>query len=261
MTNSDIVGHVEYFKVRGSRCEELSAAKKIPETEKESESWTKEHQIFEEEIGEKNGEFAGALLTNGSIVEVAFQNLFPSKGRKQRSLNYKAPEITPTLNQSKRVPIVPGAITQFGAQSLQIELPSVAFGNRRALSFRNAQSASNVPLSFLEWTAMVEAERRSASETQPFDTAEADRIMHNLILSPNLLVKSPLKSPSVEGEETFEAEYCCTDDDFLTSSRIRKLFIDNALDPIDSKLFEMAEYTGEEIDNLDAAAHQMCALM
>ncbi|KAJ3259584.1 hypothetical protein HK103_002138 [Boothiomyces macroporosus] len=237
----------------------------------------------------------------------------PNSGRRQTVFEFPITQVTSPVKQDRRGSAVlnvtsmlptgqlmvngnnqvigeKGVITRFAVPIPKEELPNIVpktqKGHRRSLSYRNAVSASGAPASFLEWTKMVEEEKRMLKNQQtepegdhydqvrPFSaTAELPSGMKSP-LSPG--IKSPL-SPQLETirddeeeelpviqmnkidgvreeeQETifYDAVYFANDNEFLETSKIRQIFRNNAINPEDAKLFEMKEYTGEEANAQD----------
>lgn len=114
-------------------------------------------------------------------------------------------------------------------------------------------SASLAPVSFLEWARLIEREKQLLMEKVTADL-ETYEMMETMLLSPGEIRNSPTVSlehyatyeKGTEHQSVFDAILFATDDDFLSSSKIRKLFLVNAVLNDDATLFEMREYTGEE---------------
>ncbi|KAJ3274818.1 hypothetical protein HDV01_002022 [Terramyces sp. JEL0728] len=249
------------------------------------------------------------------LIDTKREEVEPGKGRRQTLFEFPITQVTSPVKQDRRgsavlnvtsmlptgqlmvngnnqVKVEPGVITRFAVpipkEELQNIVPKTQKGHRRSLSYRNAVSASGAPASFLEWTKMVEEEKKMLKNQQtepegdhydqvrPFSaTAELPSGVKSP-LSPG--VKTPLSSqletiqdnedeelpviqmnkldgfaePEEEKETIFyDAVYFANDNEFLETSKIRQIFRNNAINPEDAKLFEMKEYTGEETNQQD----------
>jgi hypothetical protein len=189
--------------------------------------------------------------------------------------------MTPTQPKSA-VPL--GRVTRFNVpvpEEQLVELvPKTQSGQRRSFSYANAVSAAGRNLTFLEWTAIAQQEAKASkspkekeNSTEDYDIVSpvSSRISSTVrgsppkksIISPPSGVKSiPEEEEAAQPAEKeteeeiapteelvcYDAVYIANDTDFLESSKIRKLFRENACSAEDAKLFEMKEYTGKEED-------------
>lgn len=213
-------------------------------------SWTTaNHHIIGEDGKSDVSLLSLPALPEMKQIQVGVDKYFPSKNSKKRhslSITINLPNSFADLDTFKKVDISPGFVTQFSvpipAEKLDSLIPKIIAGNRRALSYRNALSASTAPVSFLEWTRLIEQEAELGVDGPSF----YEDI--NISLLGPAISKNTDDSPanSSKKEQCFyDAVLFATDDDYLGSSKIRKLFNENALDVEEVKLFEMKEYTGE----------------
>lgn len=133
------------------------------------------------------------------------------------SVTIKTPEGPLHINSHRKaqckVAIPAGKVTQFTVPVPESQLATVSPltppRRRRHLSMRNSCAA---PGNFSEWVSTI----RNATLEE-----------------------------SVPIVITYDAVFLGSDSDFLESSKIRAIFKENALNPEDTKLFEMPEFTGD----------------
>ena len=214
-------------------------------------NWTmKNHRVREENSDSQNctlEKFAAPLAAKNDRLHLPIEQVFPlnpkSAAKKRHSLTLTAffPLEQPHVNECQRSEISPGTVTQFStpiaSDKLSIVIPQITSGNRRALSYRNAVSASSIPVSFLEWSNIIEKENEMGLNNPEF----YDELDISLILP---AAKASKKESETSKNLIYNGLLFATDDDYLSSSKIRKVFLENALTPEDAKLFEMKEYTG-----------------
>ena len=276
LTNSDIIGNVEYYLVKPTLPEgpqspgiERSgpitiSTSNLPNSHntdaispsvfaidrQEKAKWTVgKHKISnEEDLKSDNTQYPAPLVNSETkIVQFPMDSVFPvsRSSKKSHSLNISIllPDERPFFNDSENVEITPGVLTQFSvpipAEKLNIVIPKTQSGNRRAFSYRNAVSASTVPVSFLEWTKLIEQDRTVIEETSEIDFDKFDSSRFD-----NHTENDTISMSSSQGQ-IYDAILFATDDDYLGSSKVRQIFADNALNPEEAKLFEMKEYTGD----------------
>ena len=213
-------------------------------------------------------------LTNRSPVVQTSQGINRSAGL---TITTKGPTIVSLSSATSKSAITPGRLTRFNNPVPEDEpqfstVPRTKKGQRRSLSYANAVSATDVPLSFQDWTAMIQRdskdlkslEKGSYEGVYEFDydlvTPSMRQFVRNDIIeedeedsvSPSHSEAAPVTgAEKLEPEEQDQITYLAavmiaTDEDFLEQSSIRKLFKDNALSEEDAKLFEMPEFTGKE---------------
>lgn len=179
-------------------------------------------------------------------------------------------------NTKKKAKVPAGVITRFALpvpkEEILTSVPKTLKGNRRALSFRNAISATGQPASFEDWLQMIKDEKNglSGQDDDVFDVVKPfsglspskDKSLNSISEKDEVngtgteetKESSPVKSiPATASQESqkeatqiYDAVLFATDNDFLEMSKIRALFRENAITSDDAKLFEMPAYTGEE---------------
>jgi hypothetical protein len=274
LTNTDIIGHVQYFKVQSNalkRKEVIASplskgsieildcvSPSVAQIEKgELGRWTAGHNIVSEDSvmdGQIN-EFVGKVLDKEKCIDLPASSMFRPK-KTARSLSWNITIKIPDSNlvdNPTRLDVSPGQVTRF-AEVVPIEqvsslIPKTQKHQKRLLSYRNAISASGVPASFHEWARAL-TEDREGSDYDLVDFSQLARSDH-------------IPSAATVESETWDAVLFATDDDYLSSSVVRRIFLENAINPEDSKLFEMKEYTGEEPPRRDMYLPEqpMCSLM
>jgi hypothetical protein len=235
LTNTDIIGHVQFFKVQPLNVSIVISdcpSPTVKQVEKgELINWTLGHHMVSLDGTSTDLKEYKQLLDKKSInvpANVVFQ---PKKSA--RSLSWNITVQIPNSNfENVKMSVSPGQVTQF-AQAVPLEqvdqiIPKTQKFQKRVLSYRNAISASGVPASFHEWTRMLQTNQ----EDENYDNVDFSALARS-----DQIQEEPI---------TWDAILFATDDDYLASSAVRKIFLDNALSVEDAKLFEMKEYTGEE---------------
>jgi hypothetical protein len=274
LTNTDIIGHVQYFKVQPKiskqkdmvpsplekPCIEISdcVSPSIAQVEKgELGNWTAGHHIVSEDTlpDNKLNEFVGKVLDKEKCIDVPASSVFRPK-KSARSLSWNITIKIPDSNlvdNPTRIDVSPGQITRFAevvpTEQVSALIPKTQKHQKRLLSYRNAISASGVPASFHEWARAL----KDHKEVSDYDLVDFSQLARS----------DRVPSPVTVESDTWDAVLFATDDDYLSSSAVRRIFLDNALNPEDSKLFEMKEYTGEEQPRRDVYIPEqpMCELM
>jgi hypothetical protein len=264
LTNTDIIGHVQYFKVQPK--DSVTRVSSQPNIECQSptvkaiemgepNNWTAGHHIVPEDKGSDATlqEFVGKVLDKEQCVKFPASTVFrPKKSARSLSWNISIQIPNSNFSENGKIDVSPGQVTQF-AQVVSPEhaatLPKTQKYQKRLLSYRNAVSASGIPASFYEWAKLLKEDHNEGDYDKVHFT-HSDKTVEE----------------SVQQEidaSTWDAVLFATDDDFLSSSAIRKMFLENALCVEDSTLFEMKEYTGEEPPRRDAYIPEqpMCELM
>ncbi|KAI8894279.1 hypothetical protein BC833DRAFT_605471 [Globomyces pollinis-pini] len=198
----------------------------------------------------------------GKFFEVPitkYSNLKPNRSRSLLTVVTKLPDSVVHVNDFNKKLVTPGVITQFSVpidhNRLTAVIPKSQKSQRRALSYRNAISASGVPASFLEWVKMIQADedRLNGDIDEDYDTI-LPTVFNKLSANDPVSQDESEKSPFY-----IDAIYCGTDNDYLCSSDVRQMFRDNCIDIEGSKLFEMAEVT--EVPGEDEEVGNNCEFM
>jgi hypothetical protein len=191
-----------------------------------------------------------------SLVEQPIHSMTTEKISK-RVTSLKITTNLPTgalsLHRDGCMSAVVGQITRFAVpvpeDQLQTIIPELSRGNRRTLTYRNAVSTTGVPISFIDWTRMVQSEKMNENSdiklVNKLSTMKEEEEEEKQIQTSSATENVDKCDSKVL---VYDAVYFGNDNDFLEKSKARKVFRDNAIAPEDAKLFEMKEYTGKEDD-------------
>jgi hypothetical protein len=174
-------------------------------------------------------------------VNVPASNVFQPK-KSARSLSWNINVQIPNSNfENIKMAISPGQVTQFAEpvplDQISTVVPKTQKSQKRVLSYRNAISASGVPASFYEWARMLKNDHTGDN----YDNVDFSRLAR----SDQVQISEGEREKDIN-ENTWDAILFATDDDYLSSTAVRRMFLENAINSADSKLFEMKEYTGDD---------------
>ena len=251
MTNTDIIGNVDYFIVSRSDSANIESAIATTPLKKEIDNkvqpnWTYNHRIMrdggdsDDTLPSKALDFLGKTPKE---LQFQFNDVFPCRTKRINSLNItvKIPDSNILMGDSK-VFVTPSTATRFH-MPLTSESETITSATKRRndqlLCYRNAVSASIVPESFLEWARLLKTQTQS-SKTEYNSEPKAN-----------------------SKEILYDAVFCGTDDDYLCKKDMRDVFLKNALSPDDYKLFEMPEIKEEvSFDPVDTVPETArCSMM
>lgn len=185
------------------------------------------------------------------------------------SADHSKEDAAHTLSVNNQIPTTPrspqplspapaGVVSQHGTPLTPLQVMSIvppsARSRRRSLSFMNALTTAGVRASMNEWIQMVQQDRLQSARPSPIKSAANGAEWDNYDSVKPFSNQSVAKSPSrADADGKFKVYYdawlFATDNDFLESSKIRMVFKDNAVNPADTKLFEMTPYLGDTATN------------
>jgi hypothetical protein len=240
------------------------------------------------DIGSRRGTTSGNYHVKASSgVQVPLKIVTDGTGELDRKVTIMQVEVkmptSPIRSQAGQVRAAApaGVITRFAVpvpkEKIESMTPTTAKARRRALSYKNAVSASGEKASIEEWTRMLQEGAADGDfdvvtpftqiqcpileEEEPIsgepkrlteyseigfiDEKENEKVARKAT-SVSKVVRINTSKPTVAAPKivVYRALLIGNDNDFLEYSKVRNLFRANALVPEEAKLFEMPAYTG-----------------
>jgi hypothetical protein len=280
LTNSDIIGHVQYYSVKTNSRSKISLLSphkpevienehkelrvKISESdmpvhdqitspsvraidEGKTNSWTLAHHRIALASNPNldvniSKEVWKKMTSVKGVITIPSESVGVRKRWKSRSLQItiKIPE-EDDLEKPFTKEISPGTVTRFAEVVDEMStFPETQRGQRRILSYRNAVSASGVPASFYDWAQFAKCSKVEFDGS--FDTVDM-KLFPEITPSPR---PEKLEMDPTNDDNYYDAVLFATDDDYLSNAATRKIFNENALCKEDTKLFEMKEYFDQD---------------